>query len=243
VGCNCAESLHGGEREERVLSVLGQGGLREIGEETLSIRPVIADFRRALDKAGRAAALNLGDQVIQLQADDGERANRQARRQMRHLIERIDERMNRDDWPELSERSRVAFDERSGREVIADTGAHLRKFIYEHDAFRPDDAGKVIELWEQTAKRVVDEGLSGSMLLLRERLEGGLAALEGPETASQPLSPQPFDQRLLCVALVLGIFAVLITACFFIPFCWCCAWWVFVAWLALALAACTTVTP
>ena len=123
MGCDCAKtSVDRREPEERVLGLLEEGGLREIGEQTISIRAVMADSVRAFDKAGRAAALNLGDQVIQLHNDDGERANRQLRTQIRHLIERIDERMNRDDWGELSERLRVTFDEQDGRGLIDDWG-------------------------------------------------------------------------------------------------------------------------
>ena len=223
MGCDCAKtSVDRREPEERVLGLLEEGGLREIGEQTISIRAVMADSVRAFDKAGRAAALNLGDQVIQLHNDDGERANRQLRTQIRHLIERIDERMNRDDWGELSERLRVTFDEQDGRGLIDDWGAQIRMSLFEHDEFRPGDVGTVIALWDETAERVIGEGLSGSMLLLRERLQRSLTTFETPETGRRPFSPA--DSYAACAAVVIatafaaGLVCMAVCLCCFGPF-------------------------
>jgi hypothetical protein len=104
MGCDCHS--HRDDEEERVLHLIEGNDLRGVGEQALSIRAVQGEAARAFNKADRAAALNLSADVVQLHKDVGERASRQARRQIGYLIERIDERMNRDGWRALSEQAR-----------------------------------------------------------------------------------------------------------------------------------------
>ena len=78
MGCGCGKDHV--DAEERVFGVLDEAGLRAVGEQTLSIRPVVAESVRALNKADRAAALNLGVDVVRLYRAAGERATRPRRR-------------------------------------------------------------------------------------------------------------------------------------------------------------------
>ena len=96
MGCDCHS--HRDDEEERVLHLIEGNDLRGVGEQALSIRAVQGEAAPAFNKADRAAALNLSADVVQLHKD--------ARRQIGYLIERIDERMNRDGWRALSEQAR-----------------------------------------------------------------------------------------------------------------------------------------
>jgi hypothetical protein len=237
MSCECGK--HGIDAEERIGSILGEAGLREIGEQALSIRAVVTKSVRALNKADRAAALNLGADVVRMYRESGERANRQARRQHRHLIERIDERLSRDDWRALVERERRAFNERGGQDVVEDAGARVRTTLLEEDAFSGGAVDEVLAVWNETADRLAREGLDGSMRLLHERLKASLAGLEAPEMGRQHASPDS-DARLKCIAIVFAVCAVATAVCLGTVFCWCCYEWIILLALVGFLIGCAS---
>ncbi len=73
---------------EPIFDVIENFQLRQIGEQTLSATQTMAEAIRHLNKADRAAALDLGADVFRQHHDAATRWNRQAQQQFR--TERIE---------------------------------------------------------------------------------------------------------------------------------------------------------
>lgn len=232
--CGC-----GGESAEagrRVGEILGEAGLREIVGQARDATGVMAVSVRSLHKADRAGVLRLGDDVVRLHRDAAERWNRQARRQLRPVMDRIDARRRQDDWSDWNGRVRHAFTDRDGPRQVEDLVAETRTMLLDAE-ISAAVAQELMGIVERSAEALVGGGLDGIVGELRNVMERGLAAAEHPEMGRQPASPIS-TARAACVATAWIAFGVAIAVCSAIDFCWCCAWPFIVAGLAVALTAC-----
>ncbi len=211
--------------------------LGEIAGQVLLVRDVVASSVATLDRADKAAALGFGDDVVRMYRSEGERDNRQAKRQYRHLLERIDARTSADDWANLVARSREGFEQRDGRASVDDARDTVRQLLLDDPEVPPREIDEIMTVADDALGRLASEGLDGAIGFMREQVELGMHGLDDPAMGRQPASPQS-DARVRCVALAFAIAAAGLAVCFAIPFCWCCAAWVILAFLAIALTAC-----
>jgi hypothetical protein len=233
---NCGCGRNGSQSEERVGEVLGEAGLREIVTQARDVTKVMSESVRSLHKADRAAVLGLGDDVVRLHRETGERWNRQARRQFQAVMDRIDARRGQDDWPGWVDRGRREFDERDGPQQVRDLVAETRNTLLDMEVSAVV-AEEMMGIVNRGAAALTGGGLDGIVSELRDVMERGLAAAEHPEMGRQPASPIS-EARAACVAVAWVAFAVAMGICSVITFCWCCAWPFIVAGLAIALTAC-----
>jgi hypothetical protein len=219
-----------------VLDLFATAGLREIVEQTQEANRVMIESIRHLDKADRAAAFGLGEDVVALHRSAGERANRWCRRQFATVIEAIDDRVGRDDWSDLVARAQHEFDAHEGRQQLEDAAAELRARLLDVDRL-PVTAGRLASVIDQAFERVASEGLSGGMQLLRENLENGVKVLSAPEMGRQEASP---DQAAyyVCISGVCAITVIALVICFAAYFCWCCYGWAILLADLAATASC-----
>lgn len=234
--CGCAE--HGGTRDlQPMFEVLGHGGLREVGEQALGATSAMADAIRYLNKADRAAALDLGDDVVGLHKGSAERWNRQAQRQFRSVIEAIDLRRDQDDWKTLVDRVRQEFEPRNVTQQVQDLVSEARNILLETDRLSGLDVEELLPMISRGADALIEGGLDGIVGELRDVMELGLAAAEHPEMGRQPASPIS-AARGACIAAAWVAAAVALAICSVVTFCWCCAWPFIAAALAVALTIC-----
>jgi hypothetical protein len=205
----------------RVNELLATGGLREIVEQTQNANRVMTDSIRHLEKADRAAALGYAQDVVALHRSAGERANRMCRRQFRAVIEAVDERVSRNDWPDLVAKVRSEYDTHEGPEQLEDAKAEFRARLLDMDTLPSRDTGQVVDMLDQAFERVATDGLAGGMRLLRDHLDNALDILSAPEMGRQPGSPGT-AAFFACLAGAFAIYCVALAICFGAPFCWCC---------------------
>jgi hypothetical protein len=240
MGCGCGSTTKSpGSRDAvgETLQLLDQAGLRGHAEQVLLVRDVAAASVDALNKADKAAGLGFGDEVVRMYRSAGERDNRQARKQYRHLLERIDARTTADDWQELVTRSREGFEQRDGRETLDDTRDRIRQFLLDDPNVPPQETDEIMSVADDALGRLASGGLEGAVRFMRDQVELGLRGLEHPEMGRQPASPQS-DTRLRCYGLALAIAIAAFAVCFAIPLCWCCATPIILGFLAIALLVC-----
>src|ERR1700724_1966288 len=128
MACRCVNSV--GDREQ-LLSALAQVNLQEVGEQAMSVAEMTASEVQHLAKAERADALGYGPDVVRLHRAAAERDNAQAKRQIQATIARLEERVRRDDWADLSMRVKQAFDQHDGLALVEEARAHIRDAVYE----------------------------------------------------------------------------------------------------------------
>jgi hypothetical protein len=129
--CSCGAADR--DATAKVADLLATGGLREIVEHTQDANRVMTDSIRHLEKADRAAALGYGEGVVALHRSAGERANRQCRRQFRAVIEAIDERVSRDDWPDFVAKVRHEYETHEGPQQLEDARDDCRAKLLDMD--------------------------------------------------------------------------------------------------------------
>jgi hypothetical protein len=234
--CSCGRHLDEAHREE-ALSLLETVGLREVVEQAIAVPDVTLSLVRHAQKSERAERLELGPDVVRLYRQAAEWEQAQAIRQLRAVIARLDERTGRDDWDDLVARARRDFEERDGSAVIEEARGRCRLGLLETPGLSGDDAARTVARFDECMATIQADGLNGVARLLRESLEGGLQAVQTPEMGRQHASPQT-GNRQFCINAVLASAAGMLAACFFIPFCWCCAAGAVVAWMMGALLGC-----
>jgi hypothetical protein len=99
-----AESAEDKTREEAfgTLEVLDP---RQVGEQASAVGGATDRAIRLYEKAKRAAVLGLGTEVATLYREAAERDRLQAIRQLRWVIAQFDERLGRDDWQAVVDRT------------------------------------------------------------------------------------------------------------------------------------------
>src|SRR5215207_2361794 len=137
-------------------------GLREVAEEASTLSGATGRALRQFEKAERAEQLGLGGEVAALYREDAERHRAQAVRQFRGVIERFDERLGRDDWRELADRSSREFKERDGDVLFDDARARLRLDMLEMDGVPGPDAAVMLKVFDESLDRARAEGLDGA---------------------------------------------------------------------------------
>jgi hypothetical protein len=236
MGCACGSQT--GLDREPIFRGLEAVGLREVGEQAFAVVPVVESSLRRLRTAERAEALGYGPEMAAAHREAAQRDNRQALRQIRAVIARLDDMVGRDDWRDLSERATGEFMERDGRAVLEESRERLRLSLLEADGVWGDDAHEVMTVVDASIGRAVDGGLDRVARHLREVFFQSIAALEHDEMGRQPASPLTGAALAVCI----GVAVVLATAaqigCLFVPFCWCCFAGQIWAACAAAVAAC-----
>lgn len=216
--CQCGANDR--DAEAKVYDLLATAGLRGIAEQTLGANRVMAESIRHLQKADRAAVLGYGQEVVTLHRSAGERANRMWRRQYNAVIQAIDERISKDDWPELVANARREYDVHDGPQ-LEDSRADFKARLLDLDTFSSTLTSRTAALMDEASDRIVANGLNGGMQLLREHLDRALSDLAAPEMGRQPASPDT-TAVLICVAATLAIMVIALLICASAPFCWCC---------------------
>lgn len=229
----CCAGSNDKDAQYKMSELLGTVGLREIAQQTQDANRVMGESFRYLEKADRAAVLGYPEGVVAHYRSAGERANRMCRRQFGIIIGAIDERMSRDDWPDLNTSMRHEYDTRGGRELFEDARAEFRARLLDMDTLPSSTTGIIINLTDEALDRADADGLNGGMQLLRDHLENALSALAAPEMGRQQVSP---DRAMVAACLAgvvaVGIIAMIICAAAYL--CWCCY---FIAILVATLVA------
>jgi hypothetical protein len=236
-GCGCGSALSHGDQQDKFYEVLEHGGLREVVEQTFGATAMFGKSVASLHRADRAAALGLGDDVARLNREVGERYNRQVRRQFQAAIERLDDRLRQDDWPDFLERVNKEFSERDGAQQVKDLLAEAKEALVNVE-MTGQATTECLTIIETSAERVIQGGFEAAVSDLRVTLQRGLEAAEHPEMGRQPASPIS-TARGICIAAAWVAAAVALGICSAITFCWCCFWPVIAVVLAVALTACT----
>ena len=188
MGCGCSERS-GGRTEntvnlrEPIFDALEGFQLRQIGEQTLSAAQTMAEAIRHLNKADRAAALDLGEDVFRQHHDAAIRWNRQAQQQFRTLIERIDDRRTQDDWAGLVEQVRVEFPNRNGPQQLQDLAAEVKQVLLDADRLSGPDTAECVVIIDRGTSALSERGLSGILEELRNAAESALRATQHPDWA------------------------------------------------------------
>jgi hypothetical protein len=225
------------EAEAKIYDLLGTAGLRDIVEQANNANRVMAESFRHLGKADRAVALGYGPEVIAIHQSAGERANRRSRRQFASVIEAIDERLSRDDWPDRVANSRHEYEVHQGREQLEDARADFRAALLDLDTLPSTATSRVVTLMNEALDRVASDGLSGAVQLLREQADYAVTALAAPEMGRQPASPDT-AMYVACTVGVYAICAIAMAICLASYFCWCCWFWAILLAAAAGILSC-----
>jgi hypothetical protein len=217
--CSCGTNER--DAEARVADLFATAGLREIVQQTRDANQVMTESIRQLEKADRAAALGYGEDVVALHRSAGERANRRCRRQFRAVIEAIDDRVSRDDWSDFVAKTQHEYETHEGPQQLEDGRADCRAVLLDMDGLPARDASQTVVMLDRAFDRVVADGLSGGVQLLRENLENGVEVLSAPEMGRQPGSPGPVAFA-ICMAGAIAIVIIAVILCAGSLFCWCC---------------------
>ena len=121
----------------------------------------MAEAIRHLNKADRAAALDLGEDVFRQHHDAATRWNRQAQQQFRTVIERIDDRRSQDDWAGLVEQVRVEFPNRNGPQQLQDLAAEVKQVLLDADRLSGPDTAECVVIIDRSTSALIERGLSG----------------------------------------------------------------------------------
>ena len=221
---------------EPIFDVIEGFQLRQIGEQTLRATQTMAEAIRHLNKADRAAALDLGEDVFRQHHDAATRWNRQAQQQFRTVIERIDDRRSQDDWAGLVEQVRVEFPNRNGPQQLQDLAAEVKQVLLDADRLSGPDTAECVVIIDRSTSALIERGLSGIFEELRNAAESALRATRHPDMGRQPGSPIS-AVRAACIAAGWILAAVALAICSVLRFCWCCAWPRIARTLASALTA------
>ena len=139
-----------------------------------------------LNKADRAAALDLGADVLRQHHDAATRWNRQAQQQFRTVIERIDDRRSQDDWAGLVEQVRVEFPNHDGPQQLRDLAAEVRQVLLDADRLSGPDAAECVVIIDRGTSALIERGLPGIFEELRIAAESALRATQHPDMGRQP---------------------------------------------------------
>jgi hypothetical protein len=235
VNCSCCSTNE--EAANRRLSLLESIDFKAVGEQALAVASVADLAVRSLTKVERAQELGLGHDVIALHRKAAERNNNQARRQIVAARAALEERTSRPDFPELTERLRVAFDERDGGTILDESRDQIVLTLFETDGLSAADAAYILKIYDETFASLREGGLRGVTQLLDQRLVSALAARDLPGMGREEASPLSQNQW-ICLAVVAAATAIALAVCLAAYGCWCCYWfWILVA-DAASVAAC-----
>lgn len=211
-------------------------GCREIVRAALELRESMVRPVTQMEKAERAKRLAMGKDIVRLYTRAAETDRASAIRQFRGVIARVEERINREDWSELVQRVDREFVAKDRRALIDEGKARFRLAALDMDGVSADDA--------EAAVRIVDDALDGmtggidqAIGKLRTQLERGLAAMESPGLGRQLASPIT-EQQTICIGIASAAATLMGIACAVSYGCWCCAWFVIMAFLAAAILIC-----
>jgi hypothetical protein len=238
MSCSCGGSAVA--ERDRVAGIFEELDLRRFFEQAERSAQPGFDAARHLDKADRAAALDLGGEVVAMHRAAAERSNRMAQRELRAALNLLDERMARGDWAQIVDRSRANWNENDGATAAEDFRQALRQAIYERDGVSGADARETVALLDESIERVAGGDLNGIARLLRERLSRALEERNSPEMGRQPASPLSVNQW-ICLGVAIGLSIIAIIGCILTWFCGCCWIWILIAWGASTLACLTGV--
>ena len=189
-------------------------------ERLVAIRESSAACIRNIRQSERASVLGLGDDVARLYAHRAERDNIQTHRQIRAAGEGFRERMERSDWARLSAELRDLLAAPETRDLLAEHRERWTEAVFEADV-SDADAGQMMEIWDEAATSLHQEGLDGLLGWTLERLDRWSDRFQAPDYGRGPNSPLTVA-RAACVAAVVAATLAALVACAYIPFCWCC---------------------
>lgn len=211
-------------------------GCREIVRAALELRKAMARPVTQMEKAERAKRLALGDDVVALYTRAAESDRASAIRQFRGVIARVDERVSRDDWFVLAQRVDQELVGRNVRALIDEGKERFRLAALEMDGVSADDAEAAVRIVDESLDRMT-AGVDRGIRSLRTQLERGLAAMESPGLGRQLASPIT-EQQTICIGIVSAAATLMGIGCAVSWGCWCCAWFVIIAFLAAAILIC-----
>jgi hypothetical protein len=234
VGCRCGDPSDSSGRLQRLLESLD---LFDLFDQLGLVCQAVMSAERSLDKADRAEALGLGPQVAELHRAAAQRDNRQAARQLRASLQRLEERVGRDDWAELDRSFRTSFEEHDGPAVIDETKARVRMALYEAGKMGGAEAREVVAIVDGQLDALAARGLDALTTQLRDLIEEALRARDSVDLGRRPRSNFTPNQS-LCIGLTGEKYKALYIACFTTVFCWCCIYPILAVAQAAEVAAC-----
>ena len=196
--------------EEQVRSLVARLGFSDSLAHLVAARDAIREARRELSMSERFSALGLPEQTQRL--DSAERNFDLARRNIREAGVRMRQRVDSREWRELAPRLDEGRASEEGKARLTEAAARWTEALANAD-IPPSDAAEIKAAWDETARRLEQEGVPG----LTARIIDGMATLEGKlnreaNWGRNPASPLE-DWALWLIIIVIGIAICVIIAC------------------------------
>jgi len=260
-GCRKSDEIGHHEAQRQADDLLERAGLREIVAQG---RSAIDEGSRALGhlaRAERAKVIGFGDDVVRMHRDAAVRCNRRARDQLGFVIQRMEDRRQKDDWSGIVEEAQAGFQEHGGRDGIEDAREEFRRLLLDEEpGLSAALCEQTLMLFDVTAERAGRGDLNAVVDLMLEAAEFGRDGFASEEMGRQP-APQVRamfrggpptiaggqDVNGWCVVAAAcmvwaqaSLFASIVI-CFAVPFCWCCFLPVLLIAFAAHFATCTAI--
>ncbi|WP_432510678.1 hypothetical protein [Kineococcus sp. SYSU DK001] len=197
---------------------------------------------RRLNRRDRARVTGFGPDLQGMHMAGAERYRRIARAQYGVAVEAIRERRSRSDWLDFVQASRQEAERRGLEDLLGDVDDQIREVLLEQDSLSPVDAEEVLSIVRRVVGALREGWVDGVLNLLEERLSRAVTDVDDPEMGRQPASPVMTAQE-ICITVMIAETMISFAACWFIPFCWCCAALWILGTLAPKMATCVLLFP